>query len=310
MKKSKTLVLGGTGFIGLNLIDRLCTEGESVRILSRPNYSLGRLDPYRKKVEVVVGDFLDDSLLVDCLKGVDRVYHLITTTFPSTAQKSAVYDINTNLVPTIRLVEECLKSGVQNLVYASSGGTIYGEKKSSLIREDDSLMPISHYGQTKGVIESYLRFYSRVTPLQVKVLRISNPFGPKQKPFGVQGLVAAAIQCAIKGTPLNIYGSMKTVRDYIYIDDVVDALVAIPKKKGPDAVNISSGVGRSILEIIRAVEKASNRRIQIDYAPERRLDVRSNILSPELAWKAYHWKVKADFEESIQKTWEWYSVQT
>ncbi len=306
MKKNKTLILGGTGFIGLNLIDRICKSGGKVRVLCRPSYSLGRLEPYRNQMELIIGDFLDDSLLRKCVEGVDKVYHLITTTFPSTTQDSAVYDINTNLVPTIRLVEECLKGKVKTLVYASSGGTIYGEQGSKGISESTDLNPISLYGQTKGAIESYLRFYSRVTSLNVKILRISNPYGPQQKPFGVQGLVATVIQCLLQNKELSVYGDMKTVRDYIYIEDVIEALVRISESKGPDVVNISSGEGRSILEVIKIIEKVSKRKVLLKKIPKRVQDVKSNILNPELAWKSYHWKANVDFEEGIRKTWNWY----
>lgn len=307
MKKSKTLILGGTGFIGLNLIDQICKSGGKVRVLCRPSYSLGRLDPYRNQIELIVGDFLDDSLLRKCVQGVDKVYHLITTTFPSTTQDSAVYDINTNLVPTIRLIEECLRAKVKRFVYASSGGTIYGEQGLGRISESTSLSPISLYGQTKGAIESYLSFYSRVSPLNVKILRISNPYGPQQKPFGVQGLVATIIQCLLQNKPLTVYGDMKTVRDYIYIEDVVTALVNISDKKGPDVVNISSGKGRSILEVVRMIEKVSKQRVLLQKIPKRVQDVKSNILNPQLAWKNYQWRASTSFEEGIRKTWDWYS---
>jgi UDP-glucose 4-epimerase len=259
------LILGGAGFIGSNLAKFLSFRGDSVRILSRPSTSISNIESILDKVEVRYGDMMDDVLLRRATEGIDTVYHLVSTTFPSMTMDSSVYDVLSNLLPTIRLVESCLSNGVKKIVYASSGGTIYGEPTSSLISEDHPLLPLSAYGQSKLTIENYLNFYARSTSLDINVLRISNPYGPGQKLLGVQGLIAVCMGCALYDRTLKIYGIGDAVRDYLYIDCVVGALVCAGDQVGSTVVNVSSGLGQSVMGIVSLIEEVSGRIIKKEY---------------------------------------------
>lgn len=299
---NKTLILGGAGFIGGNLARALVKQGKKPKIFTRPTSSIGRIQDILDDVEIIYGDFLDDVALAEALQGVDTVFHLISTTFPSRTLKSSVYDVLSNLLPTIRLAEICIANDVKKIVYASSGGTVYGEPIAVPISEDHPLMPKSAYGQSKLTIENYLNFYARTTSLDVNILRISNPFGPGQHSWRVQGIVAVAVGCLLYDRTLKIYGKGDTIRDYIYIDDVIDAMLLASQKSGSSLVNISSEKGSSILDIVDKIEDLANRKIKKEFIPDRPGDVKVNILSNQKALRIYGWHPKISLEAGLSAT--------
>lgn len=303
---NQKLILGGAGFIGSNLVQALVARGERPRVFTRPSVAISSLANVLDQIDIVYGDFMDDVALRHAVQGVDTVIHLISTTFPGMTLESSVYDVLSNLLPTIRLVEICLASGVKKIVYASSGGTIYGEPQFLPITEDHPLTPKSAYGQSKLTIENYLQFYARSTNLDINVLRISNPFGPRQNPFGVQGIVAVAMGHAIHGSVLKIYGLGETIRDYIYIDEAVEAMLLAIDTPGTATVNISSGKGHSVLEIVQTIEMVAGCSIHKQFLPSRIGDVSVNILSAERAYQMYGWQAKVSLQEGMAKTWEWF----
>ena len=298
------LVLGGAGFIGSNLVERLVALELRPIVFTRSGTSLDRLSHLLDKIDIVFGDWQDTSIFPKITKNVDTVYHLITTTFPSSVINSCVYDIRSNLVPTISLVEACLENNVKQIVYASSGGTIYGNPQFLPITETHPLVPSSLYGQSKLTIENFLSFYERVSPLSLKILRISNPFGSGQKVLGIQGLIAVSFGCALYNKTISIYGKGDNVRDYIYIDDVIDAMIAATDYPKSIIANISSGEGKSILDIIKIAEAVSGKTISKKYCPAREGDVSVNILSNKLAKELLNWEPTSDFYDSMEKTWQ------
>jgi UDP-glucose 4-epimerase len=300
---AKCLVLGGAGFIGSNLVRRLIENGDEVRVFSRPTMSLENLRSNVEKVELVSRDFLDDVAIKKATKDIDIVYHLISTTFPSMTIESSAYDTVSNLLPTIRLVEACIANRVKKIVYASSGGTVYGSPLHLPIREDHPLIPLSAYGQSKLTIENHLSFYSRVTDLEMCILRVSNPYGPNQKTQSIQGLVAVAMGCLIHNRALKIYGDGRAIRDYLFIDDVVDAMWRAANTPGSHILNVSSAEGRSVMDVIASIERVSGRIIDKAYIDERPGDVSVNILDNTKAYDVLGWKPKTDFESGIRLTW-------
>ena len=302
---TKYLILGGAGFIGSNLARSLIARGDSPRILNRPSFSIANIEDILNQSEVLYGDIMDDVLLRRATKDIDVVFHLISTTFPSMTIESSVYDVLSNLLPTIRLVESCLANGVKKIVYASSGGTIYGEPQTIPITEEHPLTPKSAYGQSKLTIENYLNFYARSTSLEINVLRISNPFGPGQKLLGVQGIIAVAMGCVYYDRALKIYGEGQSVRDYLYIDNVIEAIMLAADQPGSSIVNISSGVGHSVMDVIQAVEAVSGKTIRKEFIPDRPGDVKVNILSNQRAHEIYGWTAKTELQEGLLSTWKY-----
>ncbi len=296
------LVLGGAGFIGSTLVHALVRSGIRPRILTRPSRSTANLRTVLGEVDLIHGDFMDDVALRTAMQGVETVYHLITTTFPNMVIESSIYDLLSNLLPTIRMLELAREMGVRRIVYASSGGTIYGEPQQLPIAETHRLAPQSAYGQSKLTIENYLSFYARTTRLEVSILRLSNPYGPSQNPYGTQGLVAMAVGCARDGRPVKVFGEGQAVRDYVYIDDVVEAML-LAAVAPPDVLNISSGVGRSVNEVLAAVEAVSEREIVRERLAERPGDVAVNVLDNARALERLGWAPTVGFLDGIARTW-------
>lgn len=302
---ARYLILGGAGFIGSNLAAALVSRGERPRIFSRPSYSLANIERILPSVDIAYGDFMDDVAVRRATEGVDTIFHLISTTFPSMTLESSIYDVLSNLLPTIRLLEICVANGVRKIVYASSGGTVYGEPQALPITEDHPLIPKSAYGQSKLVIENYLTFYARTTSLEIQILRVSNPYGPRQNPFGVQGLVAVAMGCARSGRTLNVYGRGESVRDYVYIEDVIDGMLKAAARPGSFIINLSSECGYSVLEVIEAIEKLTGRPVAKRFVEGRGGDVAANVLCNRRARELLNWTPTTTFEDGLSRTWHW-----
>lgn len=297
------LVLGGAGFIGSGMVGALVAQGHRPRVLVRPSRSSINLRQLLDRIELIQGDFMDDAVLRVALRGVRTVFHLITTTFPNMVIESSNYDLLSNLLPTIRMLEIAREAGVRRIVYASSGGTVYGEPQQIPIPESHPLEPKSAYGQSKLTIENYMSFYARTTALEVSILRLSNPYGPRQNIYGAQGLLAVAMGCVLDRRPLRVFGAGHTVRDYIYIDDVVDAILRATA--APAGVfNISSGQGRTVNEVIAAVEAASGQRLARQPLPDRPGDVSVSILDNQRARRLLSWQPSVMFEDGVQRSWQ------
>ena len=297
----RKLILGATGFIGGNLVRTLVARGEYPRILVRSSSSLSFLEDILDRIEIVYGDFQDPESLQDVTKDIDVIFHLISTTSPSSPMGSSLDDAASNLVPTIRLVEQAIANGVKKIVYTSSGGTVYGEPQIIPIPEEHPLLPKSVYGQSKLTLENFLNFYARSTTLDVNILRISNPFGAGQNPLKAQGIIAVAMNCAYSNQVLKLYGNGEAVRDYLYIDDVTEALILAAQKPGSSIVNISSGIGYSVRDIVQAVEEVSGRIIKKEFIPARYSDVSVSILSNRRALEIYGWSPKIGLYEGLAR---------
>ena len=295
----RSLILGATGFIGSNLVRSLVAKGEFPRIFIRTTSSLSFLEDILDRIEIVYGDFHDNAALCRATKDIDVIYHLISTTYPSSTLATSYDDAVSDFSSTVRLVENSLANGVKKIVYASSGGTIYGEPKITPIPEEHPLVPKSVYGQSKLTIENYLNFHAQLRTLDVNILRISNPFGPGQNPAKAQGIIAVALNCAYSSQVLKLYGNGEAIRDYLYIDDVSEALILAAQKPGSSIVNISSGMGYSVRDIVEAIEEVSGRIILKEFIPARSSDVSVSILSNQRAFEIYGWTPKVSFKEGL-----------
>jgi UDP-glucose 4-epimerase len=302
--KGKIVVLGA-GFVGGALVRSLCSTGRGIRLFVRPHNQLSRLQGVLKDVELAYGDFQDEGAVEAALEGVETVCHLITTTFPAQTIASGVYDVRSNLLPSIKLVELCLKGGVRDIIYLSSGGTVYGTPQFLPITEDHPLRPVSLYGQSKAMIESYFDFIVRTTPLKIKVLRGSNAYGPGQNPFGLQGIIPVAMGCLLIGRPINVVAGEDYTRDFVYIDDVVNAIVRSLIHQESLLANISSSRGVKISEVLELIERIAGKSLLRNALPPRKGDVVSNVLDNTCARRLLGWTPSVTIEEGIQRTWDW-----
>jgi len=302
----KSLVIGGNGFIGTNLVDGLLRKGHAVRVFDRYPSRFREPNP---AVEYVVGDLGNHGEVADVVQGVDFVFHLAYTSLPHTSNEDPVYDIRSNVVDTVQMLQQCSAAAVRKVIFISSGGTVYGIPQNTPIKEDDATDPICSYGITKLAIEKYLHLFHRLHGLDYVVARISNPYGEQQNPDAKQGAVTVFLGNLKRGNPITIWGDGEVVRDYIYIGDAVQALVkSADYQPGPDqhrVFNIGAGRGYSLNQLIAAMRVVVGKDIDVRYTPGRVEDVPSNVLDISRATAELGWKPEVELEEGLTRTWEW-----
>jgi UDP-glucose 4-epimerase len=295
------LVIGGNGFIGSRLVQGLRARGDRVRVLDRfPS----RADVDWSGIDYHVGDFHDEAVLEQVLPGIDQVYHLASCTVPSTADADPVADIQGNLIGTHRLLAAMRGRGVRRLCYFSSGGTVYGNPDHVPVPESHPLRPISSYGIVKVAVEHYLDAYARQGWLDPVIVRPSNPYGPGQPTGGIQGAVAVFLGKALAGEGAQIWGDGEAIRDYIYIDDLVELTIRASNSGRNGTFNAGSGVGTSLNELCACIRDATGRELPVEYRPGRAFDVRAVVLDVNLAHELLAWVPQVDIRSGIRKTWQ------
>ncbi|PTB82859.1 NAD-dependent epimerase [Methylophaga nitratireducenticrescens] len=296
----KVLVLGGSGFIGSALVGGLLNQGHQVRVLDRNIEAVRQQFPDVN--DVVQADFVDVMSLTEAMSGVDIIFHLISTSVPATSNKNPVHDIESNLVNTVKLLELMRNADVKRIVYLSSGGTVYGTPKTLPITENHPTNPTCSYGIVKLAIEKYLLMYSELYQLDATILRPSNPYGPGQTHKGVQGFIGTCIDKINDGQPITVWGDGSVVRDYVYIDDVVSACLATMKGQQKGPVNISSGAGYSLNQIINMIERYKGEEVEVVYQSKRSFDIPEVILDNQLAKKSLGWVPQTPIEQGLSLT--------
>ncbi len=294
------LILGGNGFIGSHLVDRLLGDGHRVRVFDKYD------EHYRaplSNVEYQLGDFGNRGALVDALEGIEIVFHLISTTVPKTSNDDPAFDIQSNVVETIYLLEQCVSLDVKKVVFASSGGTVYGPLENLPVPETHPKNPLCSYGISKLTIEKYLDLFYRLYGLDYAVIRPSNPFGERQNPIGIQGVIPIFLHKALKNEPIEIWGDGSVVRDYIYIADLVDGIVRAAFQQTSSRVfNMGSGVGHSLNEILRIIGELNGKDLQLSYTACRPFDVRAVFLDIERAQNELSWSPTTSLRDGIERT--------
>jgi UDP-glucose 4-epimerase len=297
----RALVIGGNGFLGSSLVERLRAMGYRTRVLDP---SPARADVDWRGVDYVIGDLLDKSLLPSLIEGVDIVFHLASSTVPSTSNMDPVADVQTNLVGAINLCTAMIAAGQRRLVYFSSGGTVYGDPRQQPVPESHPLHPISSYGVVKVAIENYLLMYEQLGNLDPLILRPSNPYGPRQSGAGLQGVIAAFLGRARLGEGVRIWGDGEIVRDYLYIDDLIDFAATAGTGNKNGLVNVGSGQGHTLNQIVDLVREATGAALPVEYAPRRAYDVAEIVLDISRARSEFDWHPAMELSAGIQATWQ------
>jgi UDP-glucose 4-epimerase len=302
----KVLVIGGCGFIGSHVVDKLLASGHSVRVFDR------LAERYRgplPQVDYQFGDFTDRMSLIEALSGVSAVYHLVSTTVPGTADLDPKADIRDNLIGTINLLESMQRVGLSRILFMSSGGTVYGVPDTIPIPETHALRPINSYGIVKATIEHYLEMYRRTQGLSPIIVRASNPFGPRQTHSGVQGVISTFLRRILERQPLEIWGDGTVVRDYLEVGDLAEFCAIAGTSDNEGAYNAGSGQGLSVNEIAQAIRTTTGLDLDIIYKPSRPIDVPCSVLDCSRAKRDFGWGCKTDLESGLRSTWDWLKAQ-
>jgi UDP-glucose 4-epimerase len=300
MKMQEILIIGA-GFVGTALAHRLADKGLGVHILS-PNprgLDSSRLQLHRGSLE-------DESLLDTLLSRCDTVFHTASATTPGSSTHDPVLEGTHNILPTLKLLAALQKYPNVHLVYLSSGGCVYGNPVSTPVTETHPLQPQSYHGAGKVAAEAFLHaFRAHSSGAQpVTVLRPSNLYGPGQPLREGFGLVRTVLERLRTDSVLEVWGDGETVRDFIYIDDFVDACERfIDLSDDSDTYNVASGFSCSINELIKIVQRVCGKPLQVRYRTGRRTDVRTVVLDTSKLRKRLNWLPAVTLEEGISRLW-------
>ena len=302
MSGARCLVLGAGGFIGTNLCLGLRARGVPVtgfgRALHPPEALAGM--PW------VSGTLEMASALDPLVAGHDHVFDLIGAGLPNSSNDNPAQIVADGVPAKVRLLEACRRQRVSRFVFASSGGTVYGITGKQPVPEETPTEPISAYGIGKLVVERYLSLYRHLYGLESRVLRVANAYGPHQDARHGQGLVAALLRRLLEGAPVEIWGSGDVVRDYIHIDDVVEAMLLCLTHDGPSRVfNVGSGVGRSVVEVLRDAARITGRSPKLTHREARAADVPVNILDSSRLVRETGWRSRVGWEDGLRRTADW-----
>lgn len=299
---NKILLLGGNGFIGSHIIDILLKKDILITVFDK------NLEKYRKpfkKVKYVQSSFNDTIALTEALTNVDCVIHSLGTSVPSTSNEFPIDDINGNLINTINLLNIMISHGIKRIVFLSSGGTIYGIPNVLPVPEDHPTNPICSHGIVKLTIEKYLLMYSQLYGLKPTILRISNPYGPRQSHQGTQGFIATLISNYLNHEKVTIFGDGKTVRDYLYISDVAKVCYLAADSNTTGIFNVGYEQGYSLNDVIKIFEKITGKRMKLHFIERRKFDVPKIILKTEKIKSAFHWMPETSLEIGIKMYLDW-----
>src|SRR5688572_3044196 len=303
---SSCLVLGGAGFIGSHLAEALAQEGHRVKLFDRPHVDRLPLFARQHGFEVFTGDFLNPQALAPALRGTEVVYHLVSTTLPKTSNDNPLYDIESNVLGSLRLLALCREHGVRKVVFVSSGGTVYGLPRAVPLDESHPTEPICSYGIHKLAVEKYLHLAHRLHGLDYCILRPANLYGPRQRLDIAQGAVGVFLDRALRDQPIQIWGDGSVVRDYVYVSDAVEAIVKTAGFEGePRIFNLGSGVGASLNQLIGEIRNLLGRPVRVEYTEARAVDVPVSVLDCTLARRHLGWSARTSLSEGLQRTCEW-----
>ena len=305
LKGKNVLVTGGAGFIGSNLTDRL-SPGNRVIVLDNLSSGLmSNLEKSKDRITFIKGDILDKELLKDVVAEVEFVFHLAANVGNVKSIEDPLFDMEVNIKGTINLLEACLNSNIQRLVYSSSGA-IFGEAKYLPVDEDHPLNPQSPYGVSKLAAEKYCFAFYKVHNLPITALRYFNAYGPRQGSSGYVNIIAKFFQRIREGKPLMIFGDGKQTRDFVFVEDIVKAniLAATNPAAVGEIFNIATGRENDVNELVNIINRLSSRKNRVIYADSRAGEVKHSRASIEKARRILGYNPEINLEEGMFLTWQ------
>jgi UDP-glucose 4-epimerase len=301
----RILVTGGAGFIGSNVVDRFVSLGHDVAVFD--NLSSGFREFVNPKAKLYVGD-LADAVAVDAAIADFRpeiVDHHAAQIDVRKSVTDPVFDARVNVLGSIGLMQACQAHGVRKIVYASTGGALYGEGRTLPATEDHPVNPEAPYGASKHTVEHYLYIWKLLHGLDYTVLRYPNVYGPRQNPHGEAGVNAIFIGLMLAGKRPRIFGDGNAVRDYLYVDDVVEGNVLALDKGSGEMYNLGTGVGTSVNDIVRELQAIVGFDEGALYEAARPGEVQRIYLDATRARQGLGWRPRVTFTEGLRRTVEW-----
>ncbi|NOT32659.1 MAG: NAD-dependent epimerase/dehydratase family protein [Candidatus Eisenbacteria bacterium] len=304
----RILVTGGAGFIGSNVADRLIALGHEVAIFD--DLSSGFREFVNPSARLFIGDLADANAVERCVSEFrpEIVDHHAAQIDVRKSVSDPVFDARVNVLGTLGLLQSCSRNGVRKLVYASTGGALYGEGRQLPATEDHPINPEAPYGASKHTVEHYLYIWKLLHGLDYTVLRYPNVYGPRQNPHGEAGVNAIFIGLMLEGRRPRIFGTGEQVRDYLYVDDVVAANVLALAQASGEIMNIGTGVGTSVLDIVREINRILGTTIEPQFEDARAGEIQRIYLDAAHARSVMGWTPQVSFGEGLRRTVEWSRV--
>jgi UDP-glucose 4-epimerase len=298
----RALVTGGAGFIGSNLVDALLDRRNEVVVLD--DLSSGRRlnldEALRRGAAMHTVDVAEPDQVNEAFASAlpDIVFHLAAQIDVRRAVEDPVFDAHVNVGGTAAILEAARLYGARRVVFASTGGALYGEAATVPTPEDAPILPLAPYGASKACAEAYLKLYERLHGMSTCALRFGNVYGPRQDPAGEAGVIAIFCGAAVEDRAVTIFGDGTQTRDYVYVGDVVDAFLAVAESDESGAFNVGTGVETSVLDLARALG------LEAHTAPARPGEVERSCLDPSLIAERLGWRARVALREGLDRTLE------
>ncbi len=307
----RTLVTGGAGFIGSNLVDALVERGDEVVVLD--DLSSGKTENLQGAIErgavLAEADVADSATVNDAFASYQpqQVFHLAAQIDVRVSVSDPAFDLGVNVGGTINLLNAAVESGCRRFHFASTGGAIYGEGdgRDLPLPESAQRLPDAPYGMSKLAAEGYLDLYSRLHGLSTVALRLGNVYGPRQDPHGEAGVVAIFCGALLAGSPPKVFGDGEQTRDYIFVGDVVKAFLAASESDITGAINVGTGREVSVFDVGNAIAAAYGTSFEPEMAESRPGEVQRIAISAERAREHLGWSAETSLEEGLRVTAEW-----
>lgn len=306
--KKKSLVTGGAGFIGSTLVDKLIELGHEVAVVD--DLSSGKkeyLNPKAKFYEVdITSKGLDDVFKKEAeTKKIDYVFHLAAQIDVRRSVEDPAMDNKINVLGGLNVLESCRKYKVEKIIFASTGGAIYGEVEGEPATENHKNLPMSPYGVNKLTFEKYLNYYYKTFGQKYISLRLANVYGPRQFKGGEAGVIAIFIDNAVHNRKSIINGDGLQSRDYVYVSDIVNAFILGAKSDYIGEANIATGKEFNLLALMKFIEFKLGRQVEKEFGPAKAGDVKRSVLDATKARNVLGWRAEIALEEGIGKTIDW-----
>jgi len=306
---SKILVTGGAGFIGSHLVDKLIEKGHNLLVID--NLSTGFKEHINKKAKFQQMDIR--SVAIDKIIEKEQptaVYHLAAQVDVRKSLEDPNLDVEINISGSINLLKSCIKHKVDKVIFASTGGAIYGEQEYFPADENHPAFPISPYGVAKLTVEKYLHCFYENFGINYVSLRLANVYGPRQNPKGDQGVVAIFCGRLVNGEKVTIYGDGTQTRDYVYVDDVVRAFVSALDYGTSEIFNIGTGIETDVNRLYETLSEKVGSNSNKSYGPARLGEQRRSVIDFAKAKKELDWEPITNLKEGLEKTLEYYQTKT
>ena len=305
-RRMKALVTGGAGFIGSNLVDALLARGDEVTVVD--DLSTGRRENLEQALAngaaLEVVDIRNADAVGDIVGRTtpDVIFHLAAQIDVRKSVADPAWDARINVEGTANVLGAAQAHGVPRLVNTSTGGAIYGEGRQIPAPEDHPVAPEAPYGLSKFCAEQYCEIFTRMHGLSTVSLRYGNVYGPRQDPLGEAGVIAIFCGKLLEGGRATIFGDGRQTRDYVYVDDVVEANLRAAESDAGGAINIGLGKEKSVLDIVAVLNEHAPEGFEPDHAPERPGEVQHIALDPSRARQELGWEAQVELEDGLKRT--------